>query len=159
MSAAAHCRTPPGCLFLRGILRASSDNVAVAATLRIPQNPEPDVAALEAKVTALQTALNTCKGVAKHWREVHRAVIAGIAAAVLALGFVLGLNAERIAGTASNVAQTFGLAGVPDADAAAAAYQAGDCSPARGGWRSRSPKRAMPAPKRSSGRSTSAAAA
>ena len=92
---------------------------------------QPDVAALEAKVTALQTALNTCKGVAKHWREVHRAVIAGIAAAVLALGFVLGLNAERIAGTASNVAQTFGLASVPDADAAAAAYQAGDYARAR----------------------------
>ena len=87
---------------------------------------QPDVAALEAKVTALQSALNTCKGMAKHWREVRRAMIAGVAAIVLALGFVLGLNAERIKGAATGVAQTFGLAGVPDADAAAAAYQGGD---------------------------------
>ena len=119
---------------------------------------QPDVAALEAKVTALQTALNTCKGVAKRWREVHRAVIAGIAAAVLALGFVLGLNAERSRGPratsprpSASLASRMPMRPPPPTRPAT--------TPARGGWRGRSPKRAMPAPKRSSGKSTSAAAA
>jgi hypothetical protein len=50
----------------------------------------------------------------------------GIAAIVLALGFVLGLNAGRIEGIATSVAQSFGLVGAMDADAAIAAYQNGD---------------------------------
>jgi hypothetical protein len=87
---------------------------------------QPDVAALGAKVTARESTLNTCKGMAKRWREVRWTMAVGIAAIVLALGFVLGLDAERIEGTATSVAQSFGLVGAMDADAAIAAYQNGD---------------------------------
>ena len=88
---------------------------------------QPDVAALEAQVSSLQSALDTCKGMAKRWRDWRRPVVLGAAALVLALGFVLGLNAERIKQAATHAAVTFGLADAhPSADAAVAAYQSGN---------------------------------
>lgn len=88
---------------------------------------QPDVAALQAQVSSLQSALNTCKGVAQRWREVRISMIVGIGAVILALGFVLGLNAERIQTTAGHLAATVGLAGTPaDGEAANMAYQNGD---------------------------------
>ena len=84
-------------------------------------------AALERQVTALQTALNQCKGVAKQWRETRYEVIATVAILALAVGFVAGVYREPLLKPVISLAQSVGLAAEPQtAEAADAAYQKGD---------------------------------
>jgi uncharacterized protein len=84
-------------------------------------------AALEQKVTALQTALAQCKGVVKHWRDTRYEVIAVVAVIALALGFTAGVYRETLLRPVMAVARTVGITSSPPSfDAANAAYQKGD---------------------------------
>jgi uncharacterized protein len=83
-------------------------------------------AALEARVTALQTALTKCKEVAGRWAPVRREFMAATATLCLAAGFILGVYREPIAQTFMDLAVTVGIASpVHDATAAEVAYQKG----------------------------------
>jgi TPR repeat protein len=84
-------------------------------------------AQLEQKVTALQMALQQCKGVAKQWRDTRYEVIAVVAAVSLALGFTAGVYREPLLKPAVHLARSVGLVSKPpSADAAHAAFQKGD---------------------------------
>ena len=48
--------------------------------------------ALEQQVSALRSALDQCKGMAKRWTEVRLEVMAVIAAVFLGIGFTLGFS-------------------------------------------------------------------
>jgi uncharacterized protein len=52
--------------------------------------------ALEQQVTALRTALDQCKGMAKRWTEVRLEVMAIIAVVFMGLGFALGVYREPL---------------------------------------------------------------
>ena len=84
-------------------------------------------AELQQRVHALQSALENCKGAAKHVATYQRSVLAVGAAVLLAAGFTLGVYKDSIMGTGGNVAAAVGLASQPaSADAAVAAYQKAD---------------------------------
>jgi TPR repeat protein len=87
----------------------------------------PDAAALEEQVTTLQAALAACKGMTRRWTGLRRALMATGAALLLALGFALGVNSERLKQATADRLPALGFAGpVRDADAAYAAYDKGD---------------------------------
>ena len=52
--------------------------------------------ALEQQVTALRSALDQCKGMAKRWTEVRLEVMAVIAVVFMGLGFALGVYREPL---------------------------------------------------------------
>src|SRR6478735_2726339 len=52
--------------------------------------------ALEQQVTALRSALDQCKGMAKRWTEVRLEVMAITAVVFMGLGFALGVYRERL---------------------------------------------------------------
>jgi TPR repeat protein len=81
--------------------------------------------ALQQRISALQAALDTCKGVARRWSEFRRGVTAAIAALALAAGFALGVYREPLAQAAVDLAAALGLA-APAVDPATAAYRSGD---------------------------------
>jgi TPR repeat protein len=82
---------------------------------------------LRERVTALQTALDRCRGVAKRWTEVRLEVMGVIAIVFLALGFGLGVYRDPIVQTAGNLVAKMGFSrAVPDIDTANAAYLKGD---------------------------------
>jgi Sel1 repeat len=84
-------------------------------------------AELVQKVTALQMALQQCKGVAKQWQDTRYEVIAVVAAVFLALGFTAGVYREPLLKPVMKLARSVGLASTPpSADAAHAAYQKND---------------------------------
>ncbi len=84
-------------------------------------------AALQERVTALQTALARCKATARRWTELRGGLVAAIAALMLALGFVLGLYSGPLKQAAVDLVAALGLAPpVRNADAAIAAYQDSD---------------------------------
>jgi hypothetical protein len=86
-----------------------------------------DDPALEARVTALQAALSTCKEVAARWARIRREVLAASAAVFLALGFMLGVYRDAIQQSILNLGVTIGVVrSVPDAEAAELAYQKSD---------------------------------
>src|SRR5258708_5525822 len=86
-----------------------------------------EAAALQERIAKLQAELDYCQGLAGHRRHVRYAYAAGIAALVLALGFVLGINSAPLRQTVVDAAQAVGLAGgVQDIDAGDAAYQKGN---------------------------------
>jgi TPR repeat protein len=78
-----------------------------------------DEAALHQRVTALQAALENCKGAARRWTELRWGLVSAIAAVALAAGFMLGVYSGPLM-------QALGF-GAPAQDAAAAnaAYQKG----------------------------------
>ena len=81
--------------------------------------------ALRERVTALQSALDGCKGAARRWTELRLSLMTAIAALALAVGFGLGayLGPQPIA----DLVASAGLASpAPNADAADAAFQKGD---------------------------------
>jgi uncharacterized protein len=79
--------------------------------------------ALKRQVSALRAELDNCAGVARRWNG----IIAGVAAAALAAGVVLGACREPLLQPAKTLAQSIGIAAAPaDADAAYAAYQDND---------------------------------
>jgi TPR repeat protein len=84
-------------------------------------------AALEARVTALQTALARCKGVAARWSRLRRGLIAATAVVFLGLGFALGVYREAIKQSVVDLGKAVGIVRpVMSADAAEAAYQKGN---------------------------------
>ena len=81
-------------------------------------------AELQQRVHTLQSALENCKGAAKHVATYRRSVLAVGSVVLLAVGFTLGVYKDSIMGTGGNVAAAVGLASQPpSADAAVAAYQ------------------------------------
>ena len=83
---------------------------------------------LERRVSALQTALNQCKGVAQQWLGLRVRFTIGVAAVALAIGFTLGVYRHTIMGAFVDTAAAVGLAN-PRGDAVAeadAAFQKGD---------------------------------
>jgi hypothetical protein len=94
---------------------------------RFASNRRSNEAALEQQVTALQAALNQCKGMARHWRDTRYEVIAITAVVALALGFAAGVYRETLFEPVVAVAQSVGLAAEPqNVETADAAYQKGD---------------------------------
>src|SRR6202171_5718547 len=84
-------------------------------------------AALEARVTALQTALTKCKEVAGRWAPMRREFMAATAALCLVAGFVLGVYREPIEQAFVDLAVAVGIASpVRDVNAAEVAYQKGN---------------------------------
>src|SRR4029078_5012464 len=65
--------------------------------------------ALEQQVTALRSALDQCKGMAKRWTEVRLEVMAIIAVAFMALGFALGVYREPLQHTARHLPARVGI--------------------------------------------------
>jgi TPR repeat protein len=81
-------------------------------------------AELEQKVTALQMALQQCKGVAKQWRDTRYEVIAVVCAVSLALGFTAGVYREPLLKPVTKLARSIGVVSMPpNTDAAQAAFQ------------------------------------
>jgi len=88
---------------------------------------DPAEAALEARVSALQTALVKCKEVASRWTRMRRELMAGTAVLFLVVGFTLGVYHEPIQQSLANLTARGGIVRpVEDADAAEAAYQKGN---------------------------------
>ncbi len=84
-------------------------------------------AQLEQKVSALQSALNQCRGVAKRWQDTRYEVIGIVAAVALALGFTAGVYREHLFKPVTAVARSVGIVSQPpNADAANAAFQKAD---------------------------------
>jgi len=82
---------------------------------------------LEKEGTALQAALSACKGVAQRCGRARRGLTAGLAFAMLVLGFVLGSYREPLQQALANLGPTAVVArGVPDAETAYAAYRRTD---------------------------------
>ena len=80
--------------------------------------------ALEQEISALQAALDQCKGMAEHWWDWRTGLICGLA---LAAGFALGVYSGPLADNSVELARAVGIASaVPDADAANEALQKGD---------------------------------
>jgi TPR repeat protein len=86
-----------------------------------------ETAALEQRVSTLQTALQQCGQAARRLRTFRREVMAAGAVIMLATGFALGVYREQIAQSVTGAAEAIGLAKpVASLDAASAAYQKGD---------------------------------
>ena len=84
-------------------------------------------AELEQKVTALQAALNQCKGVAKRYQGTRYEMIAVVAAIGLALGFAAGVYRKPLMTPFVSLARSVGIVPTPpSAEAAEAAYQKND---------------------------------
>ena len=81
-------------------------------------------AALEQEVTALQAALAKCRSVAGRCADVPRGVMPVVLAAVLALGFVVGVYREPIIQSVAGLAMAVGISSPSgDVDAAYAALE------------------------------------
>ena len=82
-------------------------------------------AELEQRVSALQSALDNCKGAATHVATYRRSVLAVGSVVLLATGFTLGVYKDSIIGPAGgSIVAAVGLVPpAPSADAAFAAYQ------------------------------------
>jgi TPR repeat protein len=79
---------------------------------------------LKRQVSALRAELDNCVGVARRWNRTRYGIIAGVAAAALAAGVVLGAFREPLLQPAKGLAESMGIAAAPaNADAAYAAYQ------------------------------------
>jgi uncharacterized protein len=86
-----------------------------------------EAAALQERIAKLQAELDYCQGLAGHRKHVRYAYAASIAALVLALGFVLGINSAPLKQAVAEATQALGLTGaVQDVDAGDAAYQKGN---------------------------------
>jgi uncharacterized protein len=82
---------------------------------------------LEKELTALQAALSACKGMAQRCGRARRALTAGLAFAMLVLGFVLGTYREPLQQALANLGPRAVIArSVPDVDSAYTAYRGSD---------------------------------
>ena len=82
-------------------------------------------AELQQRVHALQSALDNCKGAAKHVATYRRSVLAVGSVVLLAVGFTLGVYKDSIIGQAGgNIVAAVGLTpAAPNVDKAVTAYQ------------------------------------
>jgi TPR repeat protein len=88
---------------------------------------QAQAAQLERQVSTLQAQLDNCAGLAHRWKKTRYGIIAGVAAASLAVGAVLGAHREPLLRPAKSLAESTGIAAAPsNADAAHAAYQSND---------------------------------
>jgi hypothetical protein len=88
---------------------------------------QAQAAQLERQVSTLQAQLDDCAGVAKRWKTKRCRIVAGVAAAALMAGVVLGGYREPLLQPAKGLAQSVGVAAAPaNTDAAYAAYQNND---------------------------------
>jgi uncharacterized protein len=117
-----------GSTILRGVDPKNIGSLAMSLLPRFALSRQrAEAAQLEKKVTALQMALQQCKGVAKQWRDTRYEIIATIAVVALAIGFAAGVYREHLFKPVIALAQTVGLASAPaSADAANAAYMKAD---------------------------------
>jgi TPR repeat protein len=88
-----------------------------------------EAAALQQRVNALRSALNSCKGVARTCAHYHYTTLAAAVAVGLTVGFVLGVYREPLAHSARSLTATIGLATAPF-EKAQAAYRQGDLAAA-----------------------------
>jgi TPR repeat protein len=87
-------------------------------------HPQAQAAQLERQVSTLQAQLDNCAGLARRWKKTRHGIIAGVAAASLAVGVVLGAHRQPLLDPAKGLAQSMGIAAAPaNADAAYAAYE------------------------------------
>ena len=83
--------------------------------------------ALEQQVTALRSALDQCKGMAKRWTEVRLEVMAIIAVVFMGLGFALGVYREPVQRSAGAALATVGIGSSrPDFKTVNAVFQKGE---------------------------------
>jgi len=83
--------------------------------------------ALEQQVTALRSALDQCKGMAKRWTEVRLEVMAIIAVVFMGLGFALGVYREPLQRSAGAALAMVGIGSSrPDFKTVNAVFQKGD---------------------------------
>jgi hypothetical protein len=83
-----------------------------------------NAADLQHKVTALQSALEQCKGIARRWQGVHYKTMAVVGVICLALGFTAGVYRTTLTRPAVGLARSVGLVdATPSVEAAQAAYQ------------------------------------
>ena len=83
--------------------------------------------ALEQQVSALRSALDQCKGMAKRWTEVRLEVMAIIAAVFLGIGFTLGVYREPLQRSAGLVLAKMGIGSSrADFDTVNAVFQKGE---------------------------------
>ncbi len=83
--------------------------------------------ALEQQVTALRSALDQCKGMAKRWTEVRLEVMAIIAVVFMGLGFALGVYREPLQRSAGAALATVGIGSSrPDFKTVNAVFQKGE---------------------------------
>jgi Sel1 repeat len=85
---------------------------------------DPDEAALEARVSALQTALGKCKEVASRWARIRREIVVGTAVFFLIVGFTLGAYREPIQQSIAHLTGKGGI--VRPVEDAETAYQKGN---------------------------------
>jgi TPR repeat protein len=88
---------------------------------------QAQAAQLERQMSALRAELDHCAGLARRWKKTRYGIIAGVAAAALMAGVVLGAYGEPLLQPAKGLAQSVDSGAAPDnADAAYAAYQNND---------------------------------
>jgi TPR repeat protein len=83
-------------------------------------------AELQQRVHALQSALENCKGAAKHVATYRRSVLAVGSVVLLAVGFALGVYKDSIVPAGGNLVAAVVARPAPNADAAYAKYQRQD---------------------------------
>ena len=83
--------------------------------------------ALEQQVTALRSALDQCKGMAKRWTEVRLEVMAIIAVVFMGLGFALGVYREPLQHKVGDLLARVGIgSSQPSFETVNAVFQKGD---------------------------------
>jgi uncharacterized protein len=82
-------------------------------------------ALLVEELTALQTALARCKGVASRWRRQRGAVIILVAIVTMVLGFAAGAYRETLQQMTADLLSPIGLISTSNADGGFAAFQNG----------------------------------
>ena len=83
--------------------------------------------ALEQQVTALRTALDQCKGMAKRWTEVRLEVMAIIAVVFMGLGFALGVYRQPLQQKVGDLLARVGIgSSQPSFETVNAVFQKGD---------------------------------
>ena len=83
--------------------------------------------ALEQQVTALRSALDQCKGMAKRWTEVRLEVMAIIAVVFMGLGFALGVYREPLQHSVGDLLARVGIGSSQASfDTVNAVFQKGD---------------------------------
>jgi len=95
-----HCFEPAQCL--PNTDKHGASIVALLQRLGLGRH-RAQQALLEQRVSALQTALSRCKGVATRWRRTQWGLISGVGITMLAVGYVAGLYRQPIKQTVTGV--------------------------------------------------------
>jgi len=118
-----HCFEPAQCL--PNTDKHGASIVALLQRLGLGRH-RAQQALLEQRVSALQTALSRCKGVATRWRRTQWGLISGIGIMMLAVGYVAGLYSQPIKQTITGVVSQPLTSRPNESEAGYAAYQKAD---------------------------------